>query len=100
MFIRMFFILFLTFSSLSDSSAAGNAEAGKKKATTCAACHGVDGISASDIWPNLKGQKNGYLVKQLKDFKSGQRQDPVMSPLAKPLSDEDIADLAAYYSSL
>jgi cytochrome c553 len=82
------------------SYAAGDAAAGKSKSTTCAACHGADGISATDIWPNLAGQKSGYLVKQMKAFRDGGRKDPSMSPMASQLSDEDIADLAAYYSGL
>jgi cytochrome c553 len=80
--------------------AAGDAEAGKVKSATCAACHGAEGISANEIWPNLAGQKGAYLVKQLKAFKDGTRSDPMMSPMAAPLSDEDIENLAAYYSSL
>lgn len=80
--------------------AGGDAAAGKAKAAMCAACHGPAGISANPIWPNLAGQKEAYLVKTLKDFKSGKRNDPVMSGMAKPLSDADIANLAAYYSSL
>lgn len=79
---------------------AADIEAGKKKASSCAACHGANGISNNDVWPNLAGQKKGYLVKQLKDFRDGKRNDPMMSPMAKPLSDEDIENLAAYYSSL
>ncbi|GGB43381.1 cytochrome c [Oceanisphaera marina] len=80
--------------------AAGNADAGKAKSAVCAACHGAEGISAMDIYPNLAGQKEGYLVSQLQHFRDGQRNNPIMAPMAKPLSDEDIADLAAYYSSL
>lgn len=80
--------------------AAGDAAAGKTKAATCAACHGANGISATGMWPNLAGQKEAYLVKQLKDFRSGKRSDPVMNNFAKPLSDADIANLAAYYTSL
>ncbi len=78
---------------------AGDAEAGKAKSASCAACHGADGASSNDIWPNLKGQKNGYLVKQIKAFRDGDRSDPMMSPMAAGLSDEDIDNLAAYYSS-
>ncbi len=81
-------------------SYAGDAAAGKAKSSSCAACHGVAGISAMDIWPNLAGQKEGYLAKQLKDFRDGNRTDPVMGSMAKPLSDGDIANLAAYFSSL
>ncbi len=95
------FILFIMMITLSSFTyAAGDAAAGKAKATACAACHGAEGISAMDIWPNLAGQKAGYLVKQLKAFKDGTRKDPMMSPMAAPLSDEDIDNLAAYFSSL
>ena len=81
-------------------SAAGDAAAGKGKAALCAACHGADGISPNDLWPNLKGQKFGYLVKQMKALRDGSRTDPMMSPMAAPLTDEDIDDLAAYFSSM
>jgi len=79
---------------------AGDVDAGKAKAATCAACHGAAGISAIPMYPNLAGQKEMYLSKQLKDFKKGTRKDPVMGAMAMPLSDTDIANLAAYYSSL
>lgn len=79
---------------------AGDAAAGKSKAATCVACHGADGVSVNPMWPNLAGQKELYLAKQMKDFREGKRNDPVMGPMAKPLSDEDIADLAAYYAGL
>ena len=80
---------------------AADVAAGKEKATTvCAACHGAEGISANPIWPNLAGQKDAYLVKQLNDFKSGARKDPVMAGMAAALSDADIANISAYYASL
>ena len=79
---------------------AGDAAAGKAKSVTCVACHGADGISAIPNYPNLKGQKEAYLKKALSDFKSGARKDPTMSAMAAPLTDDDIANLAAYYSSL
>jgi len=66
----------------------------------CAACHGAAGISAVPMYPNLAGQKEAYLAKQILDFKSGKRQDPVMAPMAKMLSDEDAVNVAAYYASL
>jgi len=81
-------------------NAAGNADAGKAKSATCSACHGAAGISANDLWPNLAGQKEGYLVKQIKAFKNGDRQDPSMAPMVGALSDQDIEDIAAYYSNL
>lgn len=80
--------------------AAGDAEAGKSKSAVCAACHGADGVAQMDIYPNLAGQKAAYLVKQLKAFKAGERNDPIMAPMAMPLSDQDMEDLAAYYAGL
>ena len=79
---------------------AGDAAAGKGKSATCAACHGPNGISPNDLWPNLAGQKEGYLIAQMKAFRDGQRTNPMMAPMAAPLSDDDIANLAAYYASL
>ncbi|EPR3585818.1 c-type cytochrome [Vibrio alginolyticus] len=87
--------------------AQGNIEAGKAKSQTCVACHGADGNSAITTYPKLAGQHAKYLEKQLKELKLGMtsggkqgRYDPVMSGMAMPLSDEDIADLSAYYASL
>lgn len=85
---------------LSGSVLAGDVEAGKAKAATCAGCHGAAGVSNNPLWPNLAGQQAGYLAKQMKDFRDGNRNDPMMSPMAKPLSDADIDNLAAYYNSL
>lgn len=86
--------------ALNSAQAAGDPAAGQAKATQCAACHGVDGVSFIPTYPNLNGQKAAYLVKQMKDFRSGVRQDPVMAAQAQALSDEDIDNLAAYYASL
>lgn len=86
--------------SAPSAMAAGDAAAGKAKAASCAACHGADGISKIPTYPNLKGQKAAYLEKQLKAFKDGSRTDPTMNAMAKPLSDADIANLAAYFASL
>ena len=80
--------------------AAGDAAAGKVKSATCGACHGANGISNNDMWPNLAGQKQGYLVAQMVAFRDGTRNNPMMAPMAANLSDADIADLAAYYASL
>ena len=79
---------------------AGDVAAGKIKSATCAGCHGANGISNNPLWPNLAGQKEAYLIKQLKAFRAGDRSDPMMSPMAKPLSDADIENLAAFFSSL
>ncbi|MGP7735550.1 MULTISPECIES: c-type cytochrome [Oceanimonas] len=80
--------------------AAGDAEAGKAKSAVCAACHGAEGISQMDIYPNLAGQKAAYIVSQLKAFKNGERNNAIMAPMAMPLSEQDMEDLAAYYASL
>lgn len=90
----------ITLSSVVASVQAGDAVAGKETAKTCAGCHGQNGISNNDLWPNLKGQKKGYLIKQLKDFKSGVRKDAQMSYWAKSLSDADIENVAEYFSTL
>lgn len=82
------------------SAQAGDIEAGKAKSAVCAACHGAEGISANPLWPNLAGQKEAYLVKQIKAFKSGERKDPSMAPMVAGLTDADIENLAAYYASL
>jgi len=84
----------------SVSMAAGDAAAGKAKSAVCAGCHGPKGISVNPLWPNLAGQHDAYMVKQLKAFRDGTRSDPTMSAMAKPLSDSDIDNLAAYFSSL
>ncbi len=89
------------FSSL--SFAAGDAGAGKGKAAVCAACHGANGVSQIQNYPNLAGQKADYIVAQLKAFKSGERKgasSAIMAPMAAPLSDQDMMDLAAYFNSL
>lgn len=79
--------------------AAGNAAAGKNKSTMCAGCHGVDGNSAAPNFPKLAGQDAQYTAKQLADFKSGARKDPVMAGMAAGLSKKDMDDLGVYYAS-
>jgi cytochrome c553 len=79
--------------------AAGSVEAGQAKSATCGACHGMDGNSLSPEWPNLAGQHAAYIESQLKAFKSGERQNDLMSPMAMILSDEDMADLSAYFAA-
>ena len=63
------------------------------------ACHGQGGVSNNPQWPNLAGQKEGYLVAQISAFRDGQRSNPLMAPMVNGLSDAEIAALAAYYSS-
>jgi len=79
---------------------AGDVAAGKARSMSCAGCHGANGISNSPMWPNLAGQKEAYLASQLQMFRDGRRANAMMSPMAKGLSDADIANLAAYYASL
>ena len=79
--------------------AAADSAAGKSKSAVCAGCHGADGNSANGLWPNLAGQHASYLVKQLKNFKSSERAEPVMQSMAAPLSEIDIEDIAAYYEN-
>ena len=91
-------ITLLSFSSFTHAK--GDAQAGKEKSATCTACHGADGNSPSDLYPKLAGQHANYLEKQIKEFKTGTRKDPIMLGMTAALSDQDIADLAAYYSQL
>ena len=82
------------------SSEAADAKAGRQKITVCQACHGLDGVSKNPEAPNLAGQLEGYIVKALNDYKSGARKNETMNIVAKDLSDQDMADIAAYYSSI
>lgn len=94
-------LIFLTMNSVVGAAqAAGDAKAGRKKAQMCSACHGIDGLSKIPIAPNIAGSPAMYLEKQLKAFRSEQRKEENMNVVAKPLSDTDIADLAAWYSGL
>jgi len=88
------------FSTLASVSFAGDAAAGKAKSMTCAGCHGANGISNNPMWPNLAGQKQAYLASSLQMYRDGRRKNAMMSAMAKNLTDADIANLAAYYSSL
>jgi cytochrome c553 len=79
---------------------AGDAEAGKAKAVTCAACHGANGISAIPLYPNLAGQKEAYIAQQLRNFKSGERNNAIMKGMVMALSEADMDNLAAYYANM
>lgn len=76
----------------------GDPEAGRERAEACGGCHGLFGNSMVPSWPALAGQQEAYLVKQLQDFRSGARSDPMMSAIAASLRDRDIEDLAAWYT--
>lgn len=79
--------------------AAGDATAGKAKTTACATCHSADGNSQSPAFPKLAGQNAKYLLKQLKDIQSGARSVPTMAGQLDNMSEQDLADIAAYYAS-
>ena len=98
---HVFVIVTALFTGLLAGSAfgQGDAAAGQAKSALCATCHGADGNSAIAMNPKLAGQNASYLVKQLNDYKSGARVNATMAAMAAGLSDEDIADIATWYSS-
>jgi cytochrome c553 len=77
----------------------GSVDAGRTKSATCAACHGLDGNSVTPDWPSLAGQHTVYIVRQLKAFKAGDRVNVTMKPFADMLTDQDMADIAAYFAA-
>ena len=79
--------------------AGGDAEAGQKKSTPCAACHGPKGMSVSPDFPNLAGQNPDYIEAALRHYKNGRRKNPIMQGQVANLTERDIEDLAAYFSS-
>ncbi len=95
---KLAFAAMVMFGAASTVYAAGDAAAGKTKSAACASCHAVDGNSMVPTFPKLAGQHAEYITKQLADFQSGARTDPTMTAMAAPLSQQDIADLAAYFA--
>ncbi|NRB37845.1 MAG: cytochrome c4 [Pseudomonadales bacterium] len=93
----------LMMAAAGSAMATGNAEAGKNKAAQCSACHGADGNSPAAMFPKLAGQHEKYIIKQLNDVKKKPENDgrsiPEMAGIVPGLSDQDIADIAAYYSA-
>ena len=89
----------LTLAAPAIAVAGGDAENGKALSATCAACHGADGNSTIPTNPKLAGQYESYLVQALNDYKSKARDNAIMGGFAAALSDQDIKDLAAYFSS-
>ena len=81
------------------AAAAGDVEAGKKKARACQVCHGKGGQSTNPTYPVLAGQHAKYIVKQLKAFKAGTRKDPIMNGMASTLNEQHMEDVAAFFSS-
>ena len=94
--------LMLAGSAHATHASEGSAEDGKAKAAVCASCHGADGngMAGSPLYPKLADQVPGYILSQLMAFKDGSRQDPIMAGMVAALSEKDMADLDAYYSSL
>ncbi len=86
------------FIASSASYAEGDSKVGSKKARLCQTCHGEGGRSTKDTYPILAGQHSRYIVKQLKAFKSGTRKDPIMNDMASRLSEQDMEDVAAFFS--
>lgn len=90
--------MFIAVLSLGAASAGVSAN-GQDKTAVCVACHGADGNSVNPIWPSLAGQHPEYIVTQLKAFKSGAREDPSMSPMAAPLDESDMIEIADFYAA-
>lgn len=97
---RHLLLLGALFLVLSAAVSAADLETGRNLAARCTACHGYKGVTANEEWPNLAGQKPGYLAKQLRAYRDGTRKNPLMSPMAAGLTDKDIDNIAAYFSSL
>lgn len=89
----------LSFCNIAYAEEASVLKAKELANTLCVACHGADGISPVDLYPNLRGQGNIYLEKQLKDFRDGRRIDPIMNANAASLDDATIKALANYYAN-
>jgi cytochrome c553 len=84
--------------AVAGSASAGDAALGAQKAVVCGACHGMTGSSVNPEWPNLAGQHEAYIVAQLQAFQQGTRSNPLMTPMAAPLKEEDMKDLGAHFS--
>jgi cytochrome c553 len=82
------------------AAASGDAQRGKSLALGCAGCHGAEGVSPSEAFPNLAGLSEEVLYKELEDYRGGKRENPIMQGMAAALDDQKIADLAAYFASL
>jgi cytochrome c553 len=95
----VFASLAFTSTSSAEQPLKGSVEAGATKAAVCTACHGVNGNSSNPEWPNLAGQNAAYIREQLQMFKSRQRVNEIMYPIVAPLTEQDFADLAAYFSA-
>ncbi len=99
-FMKLIIAILFSLSFSSSVFAKGDAKKGKLKSMTCAACHGMKGVSTQGKYPNLAGQKEVYLLAQLKAFKAGVRKSPEMKPMVSILTPKDMENVAAYYASL
>lgn len=94
-------IFLLSLLLIGSTAFAGDAELGKAKAQqVCATCHGMDGVGIDETYPKLAGQYADYMAQALKDYRSGARKNAIMSGFAATLTDEDIENVAKYYSTL
>jgi len=98
--VRQVLPLLLLAAALPGAALAGDAAAGRQKAQMCAVCHGPMGVAVAPETPNLAGEPEGYLSRQLRAFRAGKRQHEVMNVIAKSLSDEDIDNVAAWFNSI
>ena len=92
-------VIALSWTANSHAQSGGDMEAGQAKSAPCAACHGNDGNSPLDLYPKIAGQVPGYIAEQLAKFQSGERDEPVMASMVTNLTEQDMADLDAYYSN-
>jgi cytochrome c553 len=99
---REFCVILIFFFGAAESQAVadGNVSAGRQKIQKCEVCHGLDGQAKIVEAPNLAGQNEAYMIRQLNAFKSGERQNELMSIVAPTLSPEDIEDFSAYYAAI
>ncbi|MFW8591887.1 c-type cytochrome [Glaciecola sp. 2405UD65-10] len=93
-------ISMLSLSACGEPELVGDIKKGKEKSAICGQCHGKNGIAIIPVYPNLAGQKAAYMELQLKAFRAGTRVNAAMTPHARKLSDQDIADLSAYYANM
>jgi cytochrome c553 len=97
---RLLLAAVLVVASGTTLAASGDASVGKKKSAPCAVCHGAEGVSASPEFPNLAGQYADYIEAAIKHYQNGKRKNPIMQAQVEKLSQKDVLDLAAYFSSL
>jgi cytochrome c553 len=100
MIVRLFFTGLAAAALLTLPAHAGDPALGRKVAAKCQVCHGLDGQSKNPEAPHISGQVERYIIKALKRYISGEREDPQMSMIVKQLKDDDVENVAAYYSSI